>query len=92
VSKYTRSDGIKESSVTFQYFQKEVGDKNMPWTRKGNNKKKDEIFITISGIPNNFDRSKESKCFQLMLGVLPKGFSNDVDWSKCAASQKNAGV
>lgn len=92
VSKYTRSDGIKGSSVTFQYFQKEVGDKNMPWTRKGNNKKKDQIFITISGIPNNFDRSNESKCFQLMLGVLPKDYANDVDWSKCAGSQKDAGA
>ena len=83
---------MKGSSVTVQYFQKDVGDKNAPWTKKGNNKKKDQIFLTISNIPAGYDRANDSKCFKLMAGVLPKNYSNDANWSKCAGDQKDAGI
>ena len=89
---YTRLDGMKGSSITIQFFQKDVGDKNAPWTRKGNNKKKDQIFLTVSKIPNSFNGLNELKCFRLMHAVLPKNYSNDIDWSKCAGNQKNAGI
>ena len=65
----------------------------MPWTKKdGNNQKKDEIMITLSEIPPTFDRKNESKCLRIIHGVLPNGYSNEKDWSKCAATQKNAGI
>merc|ERR1712048_124711 len=90
--KTTRIDGSKGSSVTFQYKQDFVGDSDAPWTRNGgNNVKKDQFFLKISGIPDSWDASKESNCLNLLTGVLPSGNDDTLDYSACASTQKDAG-
>jgi len=90
--KHTRIDGSKGSSVTFQYFQEQVGKKDAPWDRKnGNSQKKDQFFLSISNVPDSFDSSKEAACFNLLTAVLPNDFDDATDWTQCASTQKDAG-
>jgi len=84
--------GSTGSQVTFQYYQNRVGTKDAPWTNKhGNSAKKDQFFLSITGIPNTFDDSKAAACFNLLTGVLPNGFSHNADWAECASEQRDAG-
>jgi len=90
--KHTRVDGSKGSSVTFQYYQSHVGVQDVPWTKgNGNNIKKDQFFLSIDGIPDTFDTTKEADCFNLLTGVLPSGQSDDLNYAPCASTQKDAG-
>lgn len=89
---HTRIDGSKGTSVTVQYHQNRVGEADAPWSKKsGNNQKKDQFFLHISGIPDSWDSANEADCFKLMTGVLPSGFDHMKDWAQCAAEQKDAG-
>ena len=46
---------------------------------------------SFTGIPSTFDSVRETSCFNFWNGVLPNGFSNEKNWAKCAADQKDAG-
>lgn len=88
----TRIDGSTGSQVTFQYYQNRVGESDAPWTKKnGNSVKKDQFFLSITGIPDTFDVAKEETCFNILTGVLPTGSSNTEDWTACASTQKDSG-
>jgi len=92
MSKHTRVDGSRGSSVTVQFSQTHVAEADMPWAKKtGNNQKKDQFFMSIHGIPESWDESKESACFNLMMGVLPAGEDMKLDYSACASTQRDAG-
>ena len=70
MSKHTRVDGSRGSSVTVQFAQTHVAEADMPWAKKtGNNQKKDQFFMSIHGIPESWDESKESACFNLMVRI-----------------------
>ena len=87
-----RVDGSKGSSVTLQFYQETVGLENAPWDKKtGRNLRKDQFYIAISNVPENFDHARVEKCFEIISGVLPLGYSDEQDWTECAANQKNAG-
>lgn len=47
--------------------------------------------MTIDGIPETWDQSKEADCLNLMVGVLPAGNDLSLDYSSCAAGQKMPG-
>ena len=67
-NKHTRIDGSRGSSITVQFQQTHVGEADLPWAKKtGNNAKKDQFFMSIHGIPDSWDESKEESCFNLMV-------------------------
>ena len=60
--KDVRAAGSTGSQVTFQYQQSFVAQADAPWSKKnGNNAKKDQLFIHISGIPESWDSTKVKK-------------------------------
>jgi len=90
--RHTRIDGSKGSSVTVQYHQSFVGETDAAWSRSGGNSvKKDQFFLSISGIPDSWDESKEAACLNLLTGVLPTDYDMQADWTQCASTQKDAG-
>ena len=85
-----RTDGKYGSAVTVQFHKSAQGEKDSPWSKKtGNSQKKDQFFLAISGIPE--DWTKEADCFRLMAGVLPQNFDHMLDFSECASTQKDVG-
>lgn len=92
VNKHIRIDGSKGSSITFQYYQKQLGEIDALWYKKtGNSLKKDHFMLAIMNIPDEFAPANEDKCFQLLHSVLPNGYSDDINWTECVSTQKNAG-
>ena len=90
--KYTRIDGLKGSSITFQIHQSEIPSKDAPWAkRKGNSKTKDQLMLVITGLSDRFDHNLAEQCFQLLHAVLPRGLSHDRDWTQCVGESKDAG-
>merc|ERR1712227_272335 len=87
-----RQDGKFGSQVTLQYHQSMVGTADMPWDKKnGNSQKKDQMWISLTNIPDEFDVAKEAGCFNMMVGVAPTGVDGTKDYSECAAGQKDTG-
>lgn len=65
----------------------------MSWAKKtGNNPKKDQFYLEISGIPDSWDETKyEANCLNMLTAALPAGNDHSLDYSACASTQKDAG-
>lgn len=93
---YYHDAGSKHSSITVQYRMHTISDNDMPFSKKGKDTKKDELYVYISGLGSvNWGNKKIDDCLNgITNGVMPMpdfDQSGDGDFASCVGEEKKVG-